>query len=204
MADVLTALTGNDELYDEIMRDCINHRMLIFNEDVNDSLIENYIMHIFKWNREDRDITDISKRKPITIILNSCGGDCTIGFGGMVNCIENSTTPIRVVGVGLVASMAFYIYICCKDRYSFKDTVFLLHDGEKAAYNSGSKFKNVAAFFDNMDQRTKNHVLKYTNITEEFYDENYEKEVYLYADEAKSLGCVDKIIGEDCTLDDIL
>ena len=55
-----------------------------------------------------------------------------------------------------------------------------------------------------MDNRTKEHVLKYTNISEDFYDENYEKEVYLYADEAKSLGCVDYIIGEDCTIDDIL
>ena len=205
MADVLLPLADNtSDIYDEMLRDCINHRILIFNEDVNDSLIENYIMYILKWNRDDKNISDISKRQKITIILNSCGGDSVIGFGGMVNCIESSITPIRVVGMGLVASMAFYIYICCKERVSFKDTVFLLHDGEKAAYNSGSKFKNVAAFFDNMDNRTKEHVLKYTNISEDFYDENYEKEVYLYADEAKSLGCVDYIIGEDYTLDDIL
>lgn len=205
MADVLLPLTdGSDTLYEEIMRDCIENRILVFNEDVNDSLIENYIMYILRWNREDRNIEDVSKRRKITIILNSCGGDCMIGFGGMVNCIESSKTPIRVVGVGLVASMAFYIYICCKERFSFRDTVYLLHDGEKSAYNSGSKFKNVAAFFDNMDNRTKEHVLKYTTISEDFYDENYEKEVYLYADEAKKLGCVDHIIGEDCTLDDIL
>lgn len=205
MADVLLPLTdGSDTLYEEIMRDCIENRILVFNEDVSDSLIENYIMYILRWNREDRNIEDVSKRRKITIILNSCGGDCMIGFGGMVNCIESSKTPIRVVGVGLVASMAFYIYICCKERFSFRDTVYLLHDGEKSAYNSGSKFKNVAAFFDNMDNRTKEHVLKYTTISEDFYDENYEKEVYLYADEAKKLGCVDHIIGEDCTLDDIL
>lgn len=205
MAEIALPLMGQtDDLYDEVMRDCIQNRILIFNEDVNDSLIENYIMYILKWNREDKNISDVSKRKKITIILNSYGGDCMIGFGGMVNCLENTKTPVRVVGVGTVASMAFYIYICCKERYSFKDTVFLLHDGEKAAYNSGSKFKNVAAFFENMDRRTKEHVLKYTNISEDFYDENYEKEVYLYADEAKELGCVDYIIGEDCTLDDIL
>lgn len=204
MADVLTAITsGTNDIYDDMLRDCINNRILIFNEDVNDSLIENYIMYILKWNQEDRNISDISKRKKITIILNSCGGDCMIGFGGMVNCIEASTTPIRVIGVGLVASMAFYIYISCKERFSFRDSVYLLHDGEKAAYNSGSKFKNVAEFFENMDKRTKEHVLKYTNISEDFYDENYEKEVYMYADKAKSLGCVDYIIGEDCTLDDV-
>ena len=204
MADLLATLAAeNDDLYEEIIRENLENRTLIFNEDVNDTLIENYIMYILKWNREDKNIEDPSKRRKITIILNSCGGEATIGFGGMVNCIENSNTPIRVIGMGLVASMAFYIYICCTERLSFKDTIYLLHDGEKSAYNSGSKFKNIAAFFDNMDKRTKEHVLKYTTISEDFYDENYEKEVYLYADEAKALGCVDKIIGEDCTLDDI-
>ena len=42
-------------------------------------------------------------------------------------------------------------------------------------------------------------------MTEEFYDEHADREFYIYADDAKkTLGCVDYIIGEDCTLDDIL
>lgn len=205
MADVLAALTsGSDDLYEEVIRENLNNRILIFNQEVNDSLIEDYIMYILKWNREDRDIEDISKRKEITIILNSCGGDCFIGFGGMVNCIENSKTPIKVIGIGLVASMAFYIYICAKKRYAFKNTILLMHDGELSAQSSGGKFKDVALFFENMDKRTKDHVLKYTNMTEEFYDSQYDREYYVYANDAKKLGCVDYIIGEDCTLDDIL
>lgn len=203
MADVLALAGGNDDLYNEIIRENLENRILIFNEDVNDSLIENYIMYVWKWNREDKDLAP-DKRRKITIILNSCGGDVFIGFGGMVNMLQQSITPIRVVGMGLVASMAFYIYICCKERYALKDTVFLMHDGEMSASNSGGKFKDVANFFANMDKRTKEHVLKYTKIDEEFYDAHYDREYYLYADEAKELGCVDYIIGEDCTLDDIL
>ena len=41
-------------------------------------------------------------------------------------------------------------------------------------------------------------------MTEEFYEEHLDREFYMYADEAKELGCVDKIIGEDCDLDEIL
>ena len=84
---------GNDDLYSEIIRENLNNRILIFNDEVNDSLIENYILYILKWNREDKDI-DPAKRRRITLILNSPGGDCMIGFGGMVNCIEQSKTPI--------------------------------------------------------------------------------------------------------------
>ena len=194
--------TGNNDLYDEVIRENLSNRVLIFNDEVNDCVIENYILYIMKWNREDKDI-DPSKRRKITLILNSPGGDMMIGFGGMVNCIEQSKTPIVAVGIGLVASMAFHIYIACKERVSFKDTIFLMHDGEQSAASSGGKFKDIARFFENMDNRTKQHVLKYTSMTEAFYNDHLDREFYMYADEAKELGCVDHIIGEDYTLDDI-
>ena len=195
--------TGNNDLYDEVIRENLNNRVLIFNDEVNDCVIENYILYIMKWNREDKDIEDVSKRRKITLILNSIGGDSMIGFGGMVNCIEQSKTPIVVVGIGLVASMAFHIFIACKERVSFKDTIFLMHDGVREAASSGSKFKDITRFFDNLDNRTKQHVLKYTTMTEEFYDDHLDREFYMYADEAKEFGCVDHIIGDDYTLDDI-
>ena len=60
-------------------------------------------------------------------------------------------------------------------------------------------------FFENMEERTKAYVLSRTNMDEEFYDAHYDQEYYMYAnEEAKRLGCVDYIIGEDCNLDDIL
>ena len=204
MADLILPISSeNDDLYTEIIKENLNNRVLIFNDEVNDSLIENYILYILKWNREDKDI-EPAKRRKITLILNSPGGDCMIGFGGMVNCIEQSKTPIVAVGMGLVASMAFHIYITCKERIAFKDTILLMHDGEQSAASSGGKFKDIARFFENMDNRTKQHVLKYTKIDEDFYNSHQDREYYIYADDARKLGCVDKIIGEDCDLDEIL
>ena len=56
-----------------------------------------------------------------------------------------------------------------------------------------------------MEERTKQHVLKYTKMTEEFYDKHYDQEYWMYAnDKGKEFGMVDYIIGEDCTIDDIL
>ena len=185
MAELMALLgAGNDDLYTEIIKENLANRVLIFNDEVNDSIIENYILYILKWNREDKDI-EPSKRRKIKIILNSPGGDCMIGFGAMVNCIEQSKTPIVAVGMGLVASMAFHIYIACIERIAFNDTIFLMHDGEQSASSSSGKFKDIAKFFENMDNRTKQHVLKYTNIDEDFYDSHQDREFYMYADEAK-------------------
>ena len=46
--------------------------------------------------------------------------------------------------------------------------------------------------------------LKQRKITEKEYSKKYRVEWYMYADEAKKNGFVDYIIGEDCSLDDII
>ena len=67
MAELLLPISsGNDDLYTEIIKENIDNRVLIFNDEVNDSLIENYILYILKWNREDKDI-EPSKRRKILI-----------------------------------------------------------------------------------------------------------------------------------------
>ena len=59
-------------------------------------------------------------------------------------------------------------------------------------------------FCDKFDERVKQTTLDRTNITSEMYDEKSRVEWYMFADEAKSLGVVDYIIGEDCELDDVI
>ena len=56
MAELMTLLGGeNDSLYTEVIKENLGQRILIFNDEVNDCVIENYIMHILRWNKEDRD-----------------------------------------------------------------------------------------------------------------------------------------------------
>ena len=132
------------------------------------------------------------------ILVNSIDGF------NFVDVIRGSKT--RVVGVcfGLAASMGYHILLACHDRIAFKNSILLQHDGEISIQNSTSKAKDTMKFFDSMEQRTKDYVLSRTNMTEEFYDKIYDQEYWMYANEAKELGCIDKIIGEDVDLDNIL
>lgn len=41
-------------------------------------------------------------------------------------------------------------------------------------------------------------------MDEKYYNDVYKVELWIYADKAKELGIVDKIIGQDCTIDEIL
>ena len=203
MAELLSLLgNNNNDLYTDIIKENIEHRILVFNDEVNESVLENYILYILKWNREDRDLP-VDKRHQITIYINSPGGSCMDGFN-FVDVILQSKTPVVGVCFGLSASMGYHVALACHERIAFKNSILLQHDGEIAIQNSTSKAKDTMKFFDNMEKRTKDYVLSRTNMTEEFYDKIYNQEYWMYADEAKQLGCVDKIIGEDIELDEIL
>ena len=193
---------GIDENYQKMMKDCCENRILILNKDIGNSVLEDYILWILKWNAEDKDLpTD--KRKPILIYINSLGGDVISGFS-LVDAIEQSKTKIIGVCLGMAASMAYYIMLSCHERVGFCNSVLLQHDGGIICQNSNSKAKDTMRFYDAMDLRIKNFVLSHTNMTQEYYDETFDQEHYMYADEAKSFGCLDKIIGLDCDMDEYI
>lgn len=202
--DIFDVLDDNtSSIYDEIIRYNINKRVLVVNSDITDSVIENYILLILKWNKEDKDKPK-DKREPIYIYFNSGGGDVFAGFN-FIDVIKSSVTPIYAVAFSFVASMAFLIYITCEKRYAFKNSILLLHDGEISISNSSSKAKDTMEFVDSMEDREKNHVLEHTNITDDYFNDNHRKETYMYANvDGKKFGCVDYIIGEDVSIDEIL
>ena len=169
------------DVYDELMKFYTGKRVLIFNKDIDSTIIESYAIRILKWNEEDKNIAP-DLRKPITILINSCGGDLfsTLFF---IDILKQSKTPIRTVGMGFVAN-----------------TTFLQHDGTIDIAGSNSKVKDFIAFNDYTEERIKKMILSVTKIDPEFYDKTFDKEYYFFADKGKDLGVVDKIIGQDVEL----
>ena len=195
-------ITGNNSnLYEDTIKHFLENRILILNQEIDDSLIEEIIMHIINWNIEDIGLP-VEKRRRIILIINSCGGDVFTGFN-LCNVIETSNTPIYGVAMGLTASCAYYIYLSCHKRYAYKNSVLLQHDGSVSVCNSTGKVRDFMEFNTNMEQRTKDFVLSHTSMEEEFYDKCFEKELYLYADRAMELGIVDGIIGDKITFEEI-
>jgi ATP-dependent Clp protease protease subunit len=188
-------------VYDELMKYYTDKRVLIVNKDIDNSVIESYAIRILRWNDEDKNVPS-DKRQPITILIHSCGGDLFSTLF-LIDIIKQSKTPIHTVGMGLVASAAYYIYINGHDRLAFENTVFLQHDGTISIADSNSKVKDFMAFNDLMEDRIKESILTQTKIDSDFYDKTFDKEYYFFADKGKELGVVDKIIGQDIELADI-
>lgn len=179
------------------------NRTLFLNTDVDEFIVNDIVYHILRYNRLDKGIP-YEERKPIVVYINSPGGVVTDGYT-LIDTILNSKTPVYTVNLGIAYSMGFLIYIAGHKRYSMPSATYLCHDGSSMAWDSMSKLKDRVEFeTGQMEKHTQEYIISRTKITKEQYLENYRKEWYFYPDEAKKLGVVMYIIGEDCDIDEVI
>lgn len=185
--------------YDEFVKEDLKNRILLINERITDIAIDRQAMCILRWNAEDKDLP-VDKRKTITLYISSEGGSSFDGQA-LIDVMLASKTKVRTVAVGLVASMAYLIFLAGHERIAFSNACLLQHEGETNVGGVTSKARDTMQFFDDMEERTKQFVLSRTTMTDEKYEAVYKKEWWMFSQEAKEFGIVDKIVGEDCDLD---
>ena len=178
-------------------------RHLYINADIDSDTIDTIVYAIMRYNKLDKDIP-IEDRKPILIYINSYGGYVTDGYG-VISAILASKTPVYTINQANCASMALLIFIAGHKRYAMRYSEFLLHDGSTFSVGTSSKVEDRMNFLNTqIKAMTKNYITNRTNISEEVYDKRYKDEWYFLPHEAKELGVVDYIVGEDCEMDDII
>ena len=77
--ELLFEVTKDDDIYTEIIKNNLNDRRIVINQEITDDLLENVCLMILKWNTEDKNLP-VDKRKKIFIYVNSDGGDCVMGL----------------------------------------------------------------------------------------------------------------------------
>lgn len=180
----------------------MHDRVLYLDGEVNDDILRTIIMQICKINGEDYG-KPINKRKPITLIVNCCGGNTMIGMA-LVNTIQNSTTPVTGVCLGLCASMAFGIYAVCHKRMSVPDAVFMVHDGyEFCPWTTATKAQDWAKFSPRLTERYNKAIASRTKFTVKELTEIMPHDTWFFADDLVEMNMVDSIIGKDIDLETI-
>lgn len=181
----------------------VEERRLYINGEIDDDVISSIGYQILRYNRLDKNLKE-EDRVPILLYLNTDGGSLYSG-NSLISIIKSSITPVHTVNLGRCFSMGFLIFIAGKERYTLDNGVFLLHDGSNGGFDSSAKMVDKIEFEKNViERKIKEFVLENTAITAKTYDKNYRKEWYMDADKAKELDIADYIVGEDCTINDIL
>lgn len=180
----------------------LQQRKIYLSDCIDEFVIDSVVKPILQYNAEDKELP-VEERKPILLYCSSNGGDVDSGFE-VVDVIRQSKTPVYTINLGYQYSMGFLIGIAGHKRYATKTAKFLMHDGSNFIYNSGAKAQDQMEFNKRIEERIKEYVLSMTKITSDKYDAQMRKEWYMFTDEAKKLGVTDFIIGEDCSLDDVI
>lgn len=180
----------------------LQQRKLYLTEDIDECVVDNVVRHILQYNADDKDVP-IEERKPIFLYCSSNGGSVDPGFE-LIDVILQSKTPVYTINLGYQYSMGFLIGLAGHKRYATKNAKFLMHDGTNFIVNSGAKAQDQMEFNKRIEQRVKEYILSRSVITSEEYDSKLRVEWYLFADDAKEKGFCDYIIGEDCSLDEIV
>lgn len=141
-----------------------------------------------------------NKDKVLTLYINSTGGDLYQGFA-LIDVIQSSNHPIRVIGIGAVMSTAFLVFASGTkgERYAAKNTSFMCHQ-----FTSGmdAKFHDLKAEMKESESLN----TKMVTILKEATGLPPHKiktkllpasDVYLTAEEVVELGIADFILGDE-------
>lgn len=183
---------GFEELV--VMTD-IENRIFYINEEIEPHDLTSIAMFIIKANINDAGLP-AEERMPIKLIINSYGGSVLDGLG-LIDIIQASETPVISIVIGYACSMAFVIAVSCNYRVAMKNAVLLNHDGQTGIVDSSSKFRDTVKFYDRVDERLDKLIASKSKLTMKELADTKRQETYMFADEAKDLGLIDAIIGED-------
>lgn len=186
-----------EKLYLEDRQD----RILYLDGVVDNDVLHTLILQIAKINGEDFG-KPVEERVPITLVINSSGGDSIIGMS-LVNTIQTSITPIIGVCLGLCASMAFCVFAVCHTRVAVPDAVFMVHDGSVGIMDSLTKARDYMSFQPKLDARYNKAIASRTKFTTKQLEEISPHDNWYFADELVEMDMIDGIIGKDIALEDI-
>lgn len=172
----------------------MNHRTIVLNDAIDVCVVESVILPLKEFEEDD-------STAPVTLILNSPGGDVSTGLP-LINIIDNYKKPLNIIVYGYGYSMAT-ILMCSGNnnpnvkKFCYPFTTFLFHAGSLTASGDTNNVRDYMDFAEKQDEQIKEYIFKNTNITEEYWDKMTRREFYFGAAEAKRLGLVDEIIGEE-------
>ena len=186
---------GFDAVTYQYFNQLLNHRTVVFNDSVGDSVVEKVFIPL-------RDFEKDNSTEPVTLILNSSGGSVSDGFF-LAYYLSQYSKPLNIIVPGYACSMAAVLLAAGGKnenviRSCFPCSYALIHDGYVALSPQESKTAgDIMAFNDKVDDQIKNFFINNTNITEEEYNSHTRHQWFLDAEDMIKYNLADKIIGQD-------
>jgi len=164
-------------------------RDLFITGDIDNESMESLIEDIVSINKEDnKKEMKLKKyvREPITIYINSPGGDIYALFG-LVDIIQESKTPIFTKVIGIAASAAGILFLVGHKKYMGKFSTLHYHNVHTMTLGDQYDFKNEVKELARIQKMIDSIYIANSNLTQERLDiwKKSKKEKYISWKEAR-------------------
>lgn len=188
--------SGLDPIMYQYFNHYQNHRTIIFNRAVDDSIVETVILPLKEFENDD-------SNEPVKLIISTPGGSVSDGLI-LCNIIDNYKKPLEIYIYGYACSMGT-IFLCSGNKnpnvkkFCYPFSFALFHAGYSAIEGESLSVEDRMEFNKKIDNMIRDYVVANTKITAEEYKLNERRQWYLTAQEMKEKGLIDIIIdGDEC------
>ncbi len=173
-----------------IEKQFLEQRKIIISSAINQKIAEKTIKSLFLMEGLDN-------TKPITMIINSPGGDVFSGFA-IFDIMRAIKSPVITLVAGFAASMGSIIMLGSKKgkRYATKNSKILIHQPLIGGFFEGraTEIEIQAKEIQETKDRIINLYVEETGKLREDIAKDVEMDYWMTAEQAKEYGLIDKII----------
>lgn len=140
-------------------------------------------------------VMDSEGNDPITIYINSPGGDVDGGFA-IYDMIRFISSPVRTVGIGLVASAAVIVLLAAEKehRYGFVNSTYLIHQPMTEMRGVAADIEIHAQNMEHCRQMTDSIIAQACGRSIEEVHRDTERDHWIYSQGAVEYGLISRVI----------
>lgn len=185
--------TGRGERAYDIYSLLLKERIVFIGSGINDMTANLAIAQLLYLNREDPE-------REIQMFINSPGGAVYDGLG-IYDTMKQVSAPISTVAVGKTASFGTILLTAGTKgrRFALPNATIHMHQPLGGAQGQASDIEIVAKEILRLRERLYNIVSEATGQPFERIENDYDRDMYLSADEAVEYGLIDAVLGSNGT-----
>jgi ATP-dependent Clp protease protease subunit len=138
----------------------------------------------------------ISIDKPVSIILNTCGGDWYYGMA-IYDAIATAESEVSIYGTGCVMSMGSIIMQAAEHRYMYPHATMMIHDGTAGYVADTRSSINWSKHEEKLLNQMYAIYASRSSKPASFFKKLCSHDTILTAWEARDLGLIDYVVGEE-------
>ncbi|MCK4414541.1 MAG: ATP-dependent Clp protease proteolytic subunit [Candidatus Eisenbacteria sp.] len=181
-------VSAPSEEEERLQEKALKTRTILVSESITDELARKVFMQLLVLEAE-------SPEKPITVLINSPGGEADSGFG-IHDMLRFVAPPVRTIVSGLCASAAVMVFLAGepKQRFSLPHSRFMMHQPSSQTFGQASDLKIASTEIVRLRSRYNQVVADAIGKDLAQVSKDVDRDFWLSAQDAHEYGLVDRVI----------